>query len=53
MKPTHLVLAAVSGLATTWLTDQIMRRASLPAVLRPVVSIAAGAAVAKAVQRLR
>ncbi|MFC3384044.1 hypothetical protein [Couchioplanes azureus] len=46
-------MTAVSGVATTWLTDQIMRRAGLPSMLRPVVGIAAGAAVARAVQRLR
>lgn len=52
MKPAHIAATAVSGLATAWLTDQIMLKASLPRAARPVVSLAAGAVVAKVVQRL-
>ena len=53
MNPTRMVLTAASGAATTWLTDQVMRRTPLPAAARPVVAMAAGAAVAKVVQRIR
>lgn len=52
MKASRTVLTAASGVATTWLTDQVMKRTSLPAAARPVVAMAAGAAVARVVQRI-
>jgi hypothetical protein len=50
---TRVAVTAVSGLATTWLTDQVMRRVPLPPASRPIVSLAAGAMVAQIVQRIR
>jgi hypothetical protein len=53
MNASRVVLTIGSTLATAWLTDQAMKKAALPPIARPLVSIAAAAVVAQAVQRLR
>jgi hypothetical protein len=53
MNASRVALAIGTSLATMWLTDQAMKRASLPALARPLVGFAAAAVVDQAVQRLR